>query len=260
MLFHCLALQRRISMGEQAVSWCASPKAFHSSFHAPTYLWNHVLKTKPIFKAGTIFLFTALLFSWGRETLAKSVIPSVKIIILAYNLSFFSWGFIRGIQGGWYSPSELFLQSSPRQLSLGMHPFSVTRLSAQLSHSENVAISNCAIRHGSIIYNSDANSLVLWYAHIQSRGRRGIIASLEPTEAAVWPFLWKVLHLQMDKRILGCFFVITLGKWLVAIASTVSKDGWLAWAFVPYVECAVSHLLSPCNNWNADFCWGKCQH
>lgn len=185
MLFSCLALQRGISMGGQAVSWCASPKAFHSSFHAPTYLWNHVLKTKPIFKAGTIFLFTALLFSWGRETLAKSLIPSVKIIILAYNLSFFSWGFIRGIQGGWCSPSELFLQSSPRQLSLGMHPFSVTRLSAQLSHSENVAISNCAIRHGSIIYNSGANSLVLWYAHIQSRGRRGIIASLEPTEAAV---------------------------------------------------------------------------
>lgn len=80
---------------------CVSQKGFCSSFHAPTYLWNSVLKTKPIFKAVTIFSFTALNFSWGGEILAKSRISSVRIIILAYSLlSFFSWGFIRGIQGG----------------------------------------------------------------------------------------------------------------------------------------------------------------
>lgn len=137
-------------------------KSFLLSSHAPTYLWNSILKTKPIFKAVTIFSFAALHFSWNRETLAKSWILSVKIIILAYSLSFFSWDFIRGIQGGWCSPSELFFQSSPRQLSLGMHPFSIIRLSTQLSHNENVAVSNCVIRYGSIIHDSDANSLVLW--------------------------------------------------------------------------------------------------
>lgn len=142
---------------------CVSQKGFCSSFHAPTLLWNSVLKTKPIFKAVTIFSFTALNFSWGREILAKSRISSVRIIILAYSLlSFFSWGFIRGIQGGCCSPTELFFQSSPRQLSLGMHPFSVTRLSTQLSHSENGAVSNCVIRHGSIIHDSDSNSSILW--------------------------------------------------------------------------------------------------
>ena len=140
---------------------CVSEKAFCSSFHAPTYLWKSILKTKPVFKAVTIFSFTALHFRWGRETLAKSRISSVKIIILAdSSLSAFSWGFVRGFQGGWCSPSELFFQSSPRQPSLGTHPFSITRLRTQLSHSENVAVSNCVIRHGSMIYDGDANSLL----------------------------------------------------------------------------------------------------
>lgn len=100
---------------------CVFQKAFWSSFHAPTDLWNSVLKTKPIFKAVTVFSFTSLHFSWGREALAKSRISSVKIIILAYSLLFFfSWGFNSGrlMQSKW-----MFFQSSPRQLSLGVHPF-----------------------------------------------------------------------------------------------------------------------------------------
>lgn len=141
-----------------------------------------------------------------------------------------------------------------------MQPFSITRLSTQLSYTENVAISNCVIRHGSIMYDSSANNSVLWWLHIQPHGREGMAASPEPTKAAGWPFIWNVLHLQMVRNSLDCFPVITLEKWRVAVANAVSKEGWLPWAFVPYVKCALSHLLSTYNSCSADFCWGKCQH
>lgn len=103
---------------------CLSLKASCSSFHAHTYLRNSVLKTKSIFKAVTICSFTALQFSWAGETLAKSWISSVRIIIPASSLlSFFSWGFVRGIQGAWWRPSELFFSqtSLPRHAAISNH-------------------------------------------------------------------------------------------------------------------------------------------
>lgn len=128
-----------------------SQKAFCSSFLAPTFLWNGIFKIKPFLKAVTIFSFTSLHFSWGRETLAKSWILSVKIIILAYSLlSFFSYRRNSGrpMQSKWIVLPVLFQTAFPRHTSIFNH-----QLSTQLSHSENVAVFNCAIRHGSIIYD-----------------------------------------------------------------------------------------------------------
>lgn len=103
---------------------CISHKAFWS-FHAPTDLWNSVLKTKPVFKAVTVFSFTSLHFSWGREALAKSCISSVKIIILAYSLLFFfSWGFNSGrlMQSKWIVLPVLSQTAFPRHASILQSP------------------------------------------------------------------------------------------------------------------------------------------